>query len=466
MDYRYCLLLIFSTPVIAAPIGLQDVLKSTRTHYPAINQARDNVLQAEASLRNSQGAFDMRVVGDNYWVTTGYYKRHLNEVKLEKPLGVMGSKVYSSYSKAFPGLFPPQYSTMSTNSGGQAMLGGSVSLIKNALLDEPRARIKSNEIGVAQAHQDLEWSKLQVSKEGALLYWNWLAHTRIFYIYSSLLDRAVKRDEILVQRVQKGDTSEIVRKENLQYLSRRKAELASAEMELKKSSIDLSLYLRDDQGKMIVPQVFTFEEVTQGLVSEEIKVKQELSLVHHEGLASKIIDLRPDFKKLQLDIDKNEIEYKMGHNDLLPALDIGADFTRYMGQEDPTNAAHIMQLNLKFVIPMEYELGLGRKQAAGAQRRVLSSQLNFMKENISNELDKYQEVLKLSQQKVENARSEVKYAQDLLEAEYIRFKNGNSNLFVVNLREENLVSAEENETHAITELLQIYSEFKVATLQL
>jgi hypothetical protein len=36
----------------------------------------------------------------------------------------------------------------------------------------------------------------------------------------------------------------------------------------------------------------------------------------------------------------------------------------------------------------------------------------------------------------------------------------------VNLREENLAGAEANETHAITELLQIYSEFKVATMQM
>jgi outer membrane protein TolC len=137
-----------------------------------------------------------------------------------------------------------------------------------------------------------------------------------------------------------------------------------------------------------------------------------------------------------------------------------------MGNEDPTNAAHIVQLNLKFEIPLEWELGEGRKQAAGANRRVLSSKLNYMKDNISNELKKYEEVLKLAKEKVDSTRNEVKFARDLLEAEYIRFKNGNSNLFVVNLREENLAGAQANETHAITELLQIFSEFKAVTMQL
>lgn len=457
---------LFSTSVFASPLQLQDVLKSTRSHFPAIIQAKESLTAAEATLRNSKGAFDMKLKGDNFWVTTGYYKRHLNEVKLEKPLGWMGSSVYSSYGKAYPNFFPPQFSTMSTNSGGQAMVGGQISLIKNALIDEPRSKIKVSEIGIDQAKQDLEWSKLQVTKESAILYWNWLAHARIYHIYAELMDMAAKRDDILAQRVKGGDISEIVRKENLQYLSRRKAELASAEMELKKTTIDLSLYLRDDNGNIQMPEALTGEEVINSFVAEEEKVKSELASANNDGLATRIIDMRPDFKRLQLDIDKNEIEYKMGKNDLLPKLDLATDYTRYVGNEDPTNAAHIMQIGLKLEIPLEYELGLGRKQAAGAQRRFLSSQLNFMKDSISNELTKYIEILKLSQGKVVNARSEVKFAKEILEAEYIRFKNGNSNLFLVNLREENLVSAEQNETHAITELLQIYSEFKVATMQL
>jgi outer membrane protein TolC len=465
---RKCFLILYflSNSIDASTIKLSDVLESTRNHYPAIIQAKNNVQAAEASLRSSHGAYDMKLKGDNFWVTTGYFKRHLNEIKVVKPLPVMGSSLYTSYGKAYPGLFPPQFSTMSTNSGGQAMVGGEMALIKNSFLDSPRAQIKTSEYSVGQAKQDLEWSKLQLSKEAANLYWNWLAYSRIYYIYANLLDMAVKRDEILQQRVRKGDTSEIVRKENQQYMARRKAELAQTQIDVTKSALDLSLFLRDQNGNVIVPSSFTNEELTQNLSDEEIRVKNEMSSLIREGLALKMVDERPDFQHLRLEIEKNEVEYKMGVNELLPSLNIGADFTRYMGNEDPTNAAHILQLNLKFEIPLEWELGEGRKQSAGANRRVLSSKLNYMKDNIANELKKYEEVLKLAKEKVDSTRNEVKFAKDLLEAEYIRFKNGNSNLFVVNLREENLAGAEANETHAITELLQIFSEFKVATMQL
>lgn len=458
--------LLLSFSVFASPLQLEDIVKSTRSHYPAIIQAKESVTQAEASLRNSEGAFDMKLKGNNFWVTTGYYKRRLNEVRLEKPMRAMGSSVYTSYGKAYPNFFPPQFSTMSTNSGGQAMIGGQISLLRNALLDEPRANVKKNEIGVNKAKQDLEWSKLQVTKEGSLTFWNWVAQSRIYYIYNELLEMAVKRDEILGHRVRGGDISEIVRKENLQYLSRRKAELASAEMELKKISLDLSLYLRDENGNVIMPASLTSEQAISGFINEEERVKKEITAFDSNNLAERIVEFRPDFKKLKLDLDQNEIEYRMGKNDLLPKFDLYTDYTRYIGNDDPTNASHIMEFGLRLEIPLEYELGLGRKQAAGAQRRVLSSQLNYMKDAINNELTKYVQILKLSQDKVVNTRNEVKFAKDLLDAEYIRFKNGNSNLFLVNLREENLVSAEENETHALTELLQLYSEFKAATLQL
>jgi outer membrane protein TolC len=467
MKSKCILILYFLSPaVFASTIKLADVLESTRNHYPAIIQAKSNVQAAEANLRNSNGAYDMKLKGDNFWVTTGYFKRHLNEIKVVKPLPVMGSSLYTSYGKAFPGLFPPQYSTMSTNSGGQAMVGGEMSLIKNSFLDAPRAQIKTSEYNVGQAKQDLEWSKLQLSKEAAALYWSWLAHSRIYYIYANLLEMAVKRDEILAQRVNKGDTSEIVRKENQQYMARRKAELAQTQIDVTRSALDLSLFFRDQNGNVVVPGTVSNQELTQNLSDEELRVKNEMSDLIKEGLASKMVDQRPDFQHLKLEIDKNEVEYRMGVNELLPSLNVGADFTRYMGNEDPTNAAHIVQLNLKFEIPLEWELGEGRKQAAGANRRVLSSKLGYMKDNISNELKKYDEILKLAKEKVDSTRNEVKFAKDLLEAEYIRFKNGNSNLFVVNLREENLAGAEANETHAITELLQIYSEFKVATMQM
>jgi outer membrane protein TolC len=467
MKNKYLVLLYLLSPsVFASTPKLSDVLESTRNHYPAIIQARNNVQAAEATLRNSNGAYDMKLKGDNFWVTTGYYKRHLNEIKVVKPLPVMGSSLYTSYGKAFPNFFPPQFSTMSTNSGGQAMVGGEMSLIKNSFLDAPRAQIKTSEFNVGQAKQDLEWSKLQLSKDAAILYWSWLAHSRIYYIYANLLDMAVKRDEILAQRVHKGDTSEIVRKENQQYMARRKAELAQTQIDVTKSALDLSLYYRDQNGNVVVPTIVSNDELTQNLSDEEIKVKNEMTGMVQDGLVTKMVDQRPDFQHLKLEIDKNEVEYRMGVNELLPALNVGADFTRYMGNEDPTNAAHIVQLNLKFEIPLEWELGEGRKQAAGANRRVLSSKLNYMKDNISNELKKYEEVLKLAKEKVDSTRNEVKFARDLLEAEYIRFKNGNSNLFVVNLREENLAGAQANETHAITELLQIFSEFKAATMQL
>jgi outer membrane protein TolC len=459
------LILTFEKTYASTP-RLQEVVESSKVHYPLIVQAKDSVSNAESTYQQSQGAFDMKLKGNNYWVTTGYYKRRLNEIILAKPLGVLGSSVYTSYGKAYPNFFPPQFSTLSTNSGGQAMVGGEVSLIKNSLLDEPRAKIKISEYGIGQAKQDMEWTKLQVVKESSLTYWNWLLHTKLFYIYENLLAMAQKRDEILEQRVKKGDTSEIIKKENLQYLSRRKVELANALMGLKKASIDLSLYYRNQNGELIIPDSFQLEELNNYLQQEEDIVIKELAQQNSQEIASKIVDLRPDFIKLKYEIEKNHIEYKLGQNELMPMLNIGADYTRYMGNEEPTNAAHIMQLNLKFEIPMEWDLGEGRKQAAGAQGRVLSSQLNFMKNSIQNDLLKFQESLRLSQEKVKSARQEVQYARDLLSAENIRFKNGNSNLFLVNLREENLSTAESNEISSVVELLQIFSEYKAATLQM
>lgn len=465
MNKYFFLFILISASAISAVPTEDEVLSSTKNNFPVVNQAMLQLESSQNELLAAKGGFDTRITSNSYIVPKGYFTRRHWDAQVEKPLRFANSTVYAGFSNGHSGIFPDQYSTQTTNSGGSPRIGGRFSLIRGFSIDSSRANLASARLGLHRMKAEMQYTLVQANRDARIVYWNWISSIRNYRVYKDLLTVAENRKDVLDQRVKAGDISEVVAKENLQYVARRTAELASAELSLKQAALDLSLFYRDAEGKPILLD----HSVDDGLEEIMVKRTEDIKSNSTEGAFPQLtlegVARRPDVFSVSKELAINDVNLRLAENLYFPKLDIGFDYTRNLGDEDPTNAPHVVTFLFSVEIPLEYNLIKGQVRAANAQKRIVQSRYKFLQETAQVEVNKLNETIRLSQERMESARLEMKYAKELLESENYKFQKGGSNFFLINIREESQAQAQENYIISQLDLIRAFSDYEVATTQ-
>lgn len=441
----------------------EEILRAAQDHFPVIKQTIEQMNAARAQTQAATGALDTKIVSNNYFVPIGYYTRNYLDVMVEKPVRFANAKVYAGYSYGYNGMFPPQYSTFSTNSGGTPRVGGHVSLLRGFSIDSRRTEIKKAEIGLDKSRVDLQFTTIQVNRDARIAYWHWISAIRNYHIYHDLLVVAETRDSVLRQRAKAGDISEVVVKENLQYLAHRRGQLAAAELNLKQAALDLSLFYRDVDGQPILLEDIASDGLDGLMHARTAAIDSQREAGAFPRFEPTKLQQRPDILSISNELAMNALDVRLANNMFLPKLDLGMDYTKNIGRQDPTNAQHVLTIFLNLEIPIEYNLLRGTARMAQAQQRALTSRYNFLMETVRVEVNKLNETIRLASERMANAQQEMYYANELLKAETYKYHQGGSNLFLINIREEARTHAEENYIFAQLDLIRAQAEYEAST---
>lgn len=461
------LALLFPSVSSAALVTRQMVVESALKHYPLITQAKEGLKVSEGEAMAADGAYDAVLKGQNLILPKGYYVRQNWDHWVEKRVGFANSRVFAGYTYGGKGVYPTDLSLTSTNSGGTPRVGVSFSALRNFKTDPDRAGRQIAKLGVSQSQNQVHSTEIEVKRESTNLYWSWIAALRNFQVYSDLLTVAEQRESVLKNRARAGDISEVIVMENAQYVARRKAELAAVELQLRQISLELSLYYRDEEGKPLEMSGEEERKVSDEIVSKELKTI--MASLQESSTSPSLLDIagrRPELLALGKELEKTNIELSLSKNSYLPLLDITAQYERYLGNEDPTNAPHVYTFLISLEIPLEYDLIRGQKSRANARKRMIASEFNFMKETIHTQVQKNLEGIRLSRKRMENASDEVTYATKLREVENYKFEKGGSNLFLINIREENMAQAKSNLIYSQLDFIRAHTDYQASTLNL
>jgi len=441
---------------LQAKVSLMDVKQSAEKHHPTILSALQNVDAKEQAIRASQGYFDAKITGDHFRVAKGYWARTFSDVSVEKPLKVMNSKIYTGYSYGFNGLFPPQFSTWSTNSGGTPRVGLVTSLLRNRSTDQGRTQLALSKIDHQITKNELSLTVWEIQKLAEISYWDYLTSIQIYRIYNQLYENGIRRSSYLKSRSDRGDSPRILLTENEQYVANRKSNLLQSENRLNQARQRLSLYYRDQNGLPLI--VSDQEEVDQ--------FPESLSFIENEikGIDyDQIIEKRPEISSLNLTLKQKSTSIELASQFLIPKFDVYGDYTRNIGNEDIQNPPHIWTFGLKLEIPIERNLGTGQVNLLKSESRVIESQRQLEMESLKVKISSLLKSLELQLLQLDQAKIEFKKAKELVEAESFKFKSGGGNLFLVNVREENAATAEANFYELQFSLISTWTEFRALT---
>lgn len=437
-------------------IEFEDVLRSVESSFPLILAALEEIEIAEGQLLAAEGGFDLRAKADAQLGLQGFYENEFGKAILEQPTTVLGARVFGGYKFGF-GDFPIWDGGDETNSQGQFGGGVIVPLLAGRDIDRRRLALWRARFERAQADPRVLEKRLEATRKAALSYWKWVATGQKLTIAQRLLDLAEARQSFIRDRVGIGELAEIAIDENQRLVVSRSATLVRLERSLQQAAIELSLYLRDDEGQPRLPR-------PEELPSELPVPRDPAGLIAVDDI-DRALKIRPEIRELELEIEKIELEIEQAENDLLPTLDLGVAASQDIGDavSDPDNKGPFeLDVLVDFDLPLQRRVARGKVRALEAKLRKVERELQFTRERVVADVRAFEVELIQNFQQLDLTRQDAAYAGRLERGERDKFRIGDTDLLRVTIREQTTADAASKLVDAIAIHFLSLAEYRAA----
>ncbi|TGK51310.1 TolC family protein [Leptospira bouyouniensis] len=435
-------------------LTLAELLKSVEKSYPLVLAAEKLLTETEYNYLAAEGAFDLQFKSMGTTKPIGYYTNNAADTVFEKPTPLGGTSFFAGY-RIGRGKFPAYDGRRETNDYGEVRAGAIVPLMRNREIDKNRADLRKADIDRKLAELSIQKLKIEVIKEATKRYWKWVASGQEYLVNKDLLEIAKNRQQQISQRIKLGDIPKMEGTENDRAILQRESQFVSAEREMQKAAIDLSLFLRAADGNLILPST---DRLPIGF-PKPIDYKG-LELDKSIKIAWKF---RPEIQDYEYKREKARVDQDMGYNSLKPQVDLVVAGSQDFGPGSVTRAKPELEASLVLNVPIQTRRPRGMIGAAEAKIAQLDQELQFSKDKIKTEVqDAISEVI-ASAKRVTVTQSEVELARKLEEMERERFALGDSTLLFVNIREQTSAEAAVREIKALYDHHVAVANFQAST---
>jgi outer membrane protein TolC len=430
--------LLFCLSALSAPLTLPEVLSKTAQRLPLILEAEQKIKAARAELQGAQGAFDHRLKLETMNQFEEKYDNQFWDARLERQTRTLGSRLYLGQRQG-TGLFPVYEGKYESSSAGEFYAGLEVPLLRDRAMDEARLQ-------EARAGQNLASSKAQyrqktlelLGKAGAV-YWKWVAAGQKLAIIEDWTRIAEERQELIAKRVAAGDMGNIVLTDNRRSLAKRKAELTKAQRDFESAAMELSLYLGTDS-------------VARERLPKEIPLSPEKTAPPSETERRGL----PLFELLSIERRLLEQEELFAKSLRQPDLRLNLEGVRDLGQLPPSQTdPDQLRVGVRLEIPFENNKGLGKLNEVSAKVKALKERSRWIENEWRTRLSQNAVALRTTREQLTLLTQETSDAQKMSQAELRRMRAGDSDVFFLNVREQDEADARIRllETQALHEMM-------------
>lgn len=442
----------------AYELQISRIESSINSCYPKILSA---VIQQELNqgkVKKNEAPFDFRLDADALQRQGSTYNTTYQKIALEKRFYGSPVSAYAGYD--ISGGYTPQYdSAQITSTLGRQFVGLKMNLLSGFTMDEERLNLYNSMLDKEKSDYELDLSRLLVKTEAMKAYMGWVIAGAELQAYEKLLHIAETRQNALEKRFKNGDIAEISVKENYNNVLKRKMKVTSAKDYFNKASQYLALYYRDQRCNIVTPN--------QNLLP---KTLPEVNKIPQQPIVDEVnnaVKNRPEFKIIQTQLQQIVNQQKLAGNYLLPKLNLSVQYNQ---NNSDTATSSYFQLNqqeavgkLNFSMPLERSYGKGMDKETEASYRKLLNDRQLLLDQLKAQLETLHYSVDATASQVDMSRTENKLATDLLDAENRRVQNGDSNFFMLNLREDNATNSYLNYINVIAGNYQALIEYNFLT---
>ena len=424
-------------------------LLASRADALTLDEVRDSILKdspqvriLDAELDASRGealaglgAFDLKLKGD-FTRYQGYYDYSVSGLRLEQPVSTFGLDFFAGF-RSGQGNIPVYDQKFLTLDGGEWSAGFSLPLLQNFAVDGRRFGLLKAENSLKQKQMQVSQGMLEQTRQGMHRFLDWVVARYRLEIQQDLEKRAVDRGGWLQARVEHGDIPRFELEDNRRSILQRETQVRQAE-------------LQSDQAKREFAILYGVEEEllagTPEMPSHPPETKRSLQEWLGAGLSN-----RKDLAAVSVQLDTLKEESRYETNRRLPKLDLKFQADRDLGDGSSSLKGTKWTAGLGLDFPLWQRSGRGRSASADAQAVKTEVQSELLKRRIETDIRNANQGLRIATERYSISKKEYELATHLEEGERTRFKNGESSILTVNLREQATVEARLRMIEALAE---------------
>jgi outer membrane protein TolC len=419
-------------PANLKELSFNEYLGFVKKYHPLVKNANLEISMAQANLMMARGGFDPKLELDfnkKQFQGTEYYSILNSSFKIPTWYGI---DIKAGFDDNQGYYLDPQNKTPGN---GLTSLGISVPLGQGLLINQRMADLQKAKIQVklSQAEQKLE--AIAVLYDASIAYFNWKKNYQEVVLYENYSVNAQKRYKGISSLIKMGDKPEIDSVEAGIVVKNRLLALEDSRLKLNKSKLELSNYLWMENNiplelsDIIIPEEKLKESIQETLFISDL-LNLDFSITNH-----------PKIEALQSKIELLTVEKEMKANLLLPKIDIGYS---YLAEPNATktNNSENYKVGVDFYFPLFLRKERGSLKLA--QYKIQETQFirDLEKVQLTNKIRSQKiEIQSLSKQQKLISKLVQDYTTMLLSEERL-FNLGESSLFLINTRENNLVTAQ------------------------
>jgi outer membrane protein TolC len=413
--------------------SFNEFLGYVKKYHPLVKQADLKLNEAQANLMQARGAFDPKIEVDfseKQFKDSEYYSILNSSFKIPTWYGI---ELKAGFDNA-EGIYVNPENTLPNS--GLTSLGISVPLGQGLFINQRMADIRKAKIARNLNVAERNLQAVEVIHEASVSYVNWKRSFDEVKLYENYLENALMRYNGVSKLIEEGDKPAIDSVEAGIAVKTRKLNLEEAKLKFTKAKLELSNYLWLENN---IPL-----ELNDGLQPEDLLSKSIKETLQINELGTIDLDNHPKIKALDAKIAMLKVDRKLKANALLPKLDLSYNYLSEPSYIDNYRFEDY-KIGVNFAFPIFLRKERGSLKLADLKIQDSEFGLQFERKNLENKLKaQQQEIVSLEKQQDYNDKL-VKDFTTLLNAEDRLFEMGESSLFIINSRENSLVSSQLNE---------------------
>lgn len=410
-----------------------EFLGYVKKYHPLVKQADLKLNEAQANLMQARGAFDPKIEVDfseKQFRNSEYYSILNSSFKIPTWYGI---ELKAGFDNA-EGIYLNPENTMPNT--GLTSLGISVPLGQGLFINQRMADLRKAKIARTLNVAERNLQATDIIYEASVSYINWKRSFDEVKLYKTYLENALIRYDGVSKLIEQGDKPAIDSVEAGISVKTRRLNLEDAQLKLIKAKLELSNYLWLENN---IPLELNDNLQPENLLSTTIRETLQIN-----ELGAVDLDKHPKIQALDAKINMLKVDRKLKANALLPKLDLSYN---YLSEPSYINNYRLedYKIGLNFSFPLFLRKERGSLKLADLKIQDSEFGMQFERKNLENKIKaQQQEITSLQKQREYNNRL-VKDFTSLLNAEDRLFEMGESSLFIINSRENSLVSSQINE---------------------
>ena len=418
--------------IVSKEFTYNEFLGYVKKYHPLVKNANLNIDAAQANLMMARGGFDPKIEVDfsqKQFKGQEYYSILNSSFKIPTWYGIEIKAGFDNNEGVYSN---PEHKTPNQ---GLTSLGISVPLGQGLFINQRMADVQKAKIQLQLSQAERKLQAINVLYDASLAYFNWKKNYDEVQLYKKYNANAEIRFKGIQSLIKQGDKPAIDSVEAGIIVKNRMLSLEDSTLKLTKAKLELSNFLWLENN---IP----FEIADELIPETQLELTIQENLKTNDLLNSDFsITNHPKINALQSKIDILNVEKRLKANMLLPKIDMGYS---YLSEPSYFNNYQFedYKIGLDFYFPLFLRKERGSLKLAKYKVQETEFTLNLEKVELANKINAQKtEIKSLSKQK-ELIKGLVLDNITMLNSEEKLFSFGESSLFLINTRENNVVSAQ------------------------